>query len=70
MIAEDRRRVKVALDAHQRERLGRSHSIERKDERESRYFEEKAEPMLLRAAEHVPPMTERQLASLCSRRLR
>lgn len=62
MNAEDRQRVKAALDAHQRERVARENMTARYGEREARRMAEREE--LPQAAEHVPSLTERDLHQL------
>jgi len=67
LTADERRALKAAIDDKQRRRLARAHARETDNARAARYADEAEH--LPQAAEHVPPMTERELASLRSRRL-
>ena len=67
MTREERERIKAARDAMQRRRLARAHATETDAARAARHATEAED--VVKAPEHVPPLMERELASLRRRRL-
>jgi hypothetical protein len=62
LTAETRRQIREARDAESRRRMAASRAQETNREREARRSDDaSASPI---AAEHVPPLTERELAEL------